>query len=84
MRMESHRFFCLNCGRENTPIFRKVSHQYKRFHRKRLYCPWCKTECNAIECRSEEEVEMFYEAFNAGEFKEEAEASMNFIKFGKV
>ena len=72
-RIESHNFDCFKSGRENIPIFRNVGFQKERFHRKRLYCPFCKEEVNHIECKTYEEVQIFKDAFEREEFKEEAE-----------
>ena len=79
-RIESHNFYCLKCGRENIPIFRNVGFQRERFHRKRLYCPFCKEEVNHIECKTYEEVQIFKDAFERGEFKDEAEESVSYLR----
>ena len=74
--MEHHDFYCLKCGHENIPIFRNVGFQRERFHRKRLYCPFCKEEVNHIECKTYEEVQIFKDAFERGEFVAEAQESL--------
>lgn len=74
-----HRFFCLNCGREGIPISRKESFQKEKFHRKKLYCPWCKTEVNHIECKNSSDIEKFKKDFEEGLYKEEAQKSIDFI-----
>lgn len=79
-KIESHDFYCLKCGRENIPIFRNVGFQRERFHRKRLYCPFCKEEVNHIECKTYEEVQFFKDAFERGEFKDEAEESVSYLR----
>lgn len=79
-KIESHDFYCLRCGRENIPIFRNVGFQRERFHRKRLYCPFCKEEVNHIECKTYEEVQFFKDAFERGEFKDEAEESVSYLR----
>ena len=61
-------------------LMRPRSHQYSKHHRKALYCPWCKLTVNTIECRNDNEVYEFKEAFAAGEYKEELKESLNFIK----
>ena len=75
-----HRFFCLNCGREGIPISRKESFQKEKFHRKKLYCPWCKTEVNHIECKDQEDISNFIINFQEGVYEEEANKSISFIE----
>ena len=53
---KTHRFFCIKCGNEGIPIARKQGHKHERFHRKKLYCPFCKVEINHIECQTDEDV----------------------------
>ena len=72
-----HRFFCIQCGRETIPLQRKVCKMKEKFHRKKLYCPWCKMTLNAIECRNEQEVKEFKELYEKGEFKDEVEESLH-------
>ena len=70
-RIESHDFYCLKCGRENIPIFRNVGFKRERFHRKRLYCPFCKEEVNHLEIRSfDHNKEELLERLKNGEFYE--------------
>ena len=78
--MESHSFYCIRCGHEGIPIFRQQGFQRERFHRKRLYCPFCKEEVNHIECKTYEEVQIFKDAFERGEFKDEAEESVSYLR----
>lgn len=73
---EEHKFFCLNCGRQGIPIRRKKGQQHGAFHRKKLYCPWCKVTINHIECRNDEEVKEFLEHFQKGEYQNEAKESL--------
>lgn len=79
-RMDRHSFYCMNCGKKVYELMRPVSHQYGKHHRKALYCPWCKLTVNTIECRNDNEVYEFKEAFAAGEYKEELKESLDFIK----
>ena len=58
---------------------RRVSHQYGRHHRKKLWCPYCKMEVNQIECKNDADVYDFKVAFEAGEYKEELEECLNYI-----
>lgn len=76
---ELHRFFCIRCGHEGIPLFRKAGHQHQAMHRKKLYCPYCKLTINHIECRTEDEVYDFKLAFAAGEYKQEVENELNEI-----
>lgn len=72
-------FYCLNCGMENMHIYRNNGRLKERGHRKKLYCPWCKTEGNHIECRNELEEQDFLKAFKKGLFAEEAQNSISYI-----
>ena len=75
-KYETHNFFCLKCGKPGVPVMRKIGKQHEAFHRKRLYCPWCKIEINHMEIRNQAEKEIFMEAYNNGEYKQEAEESI--------
>ena len=79
-KFSEHSFYCMRCGRKGLPIARRDSHNYSKHHRKRLWCPWCGMEVNHIECRNDSEVYEFKQAFEAGEYKEEAEESVEYIK----
>ena len=72
---EEHKFYCLLCGRQGIPIRRPTGFQREPMHRKKLYCPWCKTEVNHIEVRNLEEERKFLEDFKNGVYKDEAEES---------
>ena len=74
--MESHSFYCIKCGNRGLDIPRRVSHQYGKFHRKKLYCIYCKQEVNHIECRNPIEIEEFKENFKNGVYKDECEESL--------
>lgn len=78
-KFSEHNFYCMRCGRKGLPIARRDSHNYSKHHRKRLWCPWCGMEVNHIECRNDSEVYEFKQAFEAGEYKEEAEKSIEYI-----
>lgn len=73
---ETHNFFCLQCGKPGVPVMRKIGKQHGAFHRKRLYCPWCKVEINHVEVRNQQEKEIFLEGFTNGEYRTEAEESL--------
>ena len=78
-RYTEHNFYCIRCGKKGSPIARPDSHNYGKHHRKKLWCPWCGMEVNHVECRNDSEVYEFKRAFEAGEYKEEAQESLNFI-----
>lgn len=72
-----HDFYCTNCGKKGIPLARTKSLQHGKFHRKKLYCIYCKETVNMVECRTDEEVYDFKEQFEKGAFKDEAEVSLN-------
>ena len=76
---DQHDFYCINCGEKVFTIPRKVNHKHAKHHRKKLWCPWCGMEVNHVECRNDSEVYEFKRAFEAGEYKEEVQESLNFI-----
>ena len=75
-RVELHDFYCLKCGNKGIGVFRNMGFQRERFHRKRLYCPFCKEEVNHIQWRTSEEVQRLKDAFERGELKDEAEGGL--------
>lgn len=77
---ESRRFFCINCGHEGIPLQRTTDKLKSKFHRKALYCPWCKSTVNHIECRTQSDIDEFKINFENGIYKEEAINSINFIQ----
>ena len=79
-KYEMHDFYCMNGGKKNISLMRKVGRQKERFHRKKLFCPWCKNDVNAIECKTPQDVNEFLDKFNKGEFIEEAKESMEYIQ----
>ena len=83
-KYEMHDFYCINCGRQGIGIARKVGHQHAAMHRKKLWCCFCKAECNHIEIKTYEEKEIFMEAYNNGEFKEEAKESLSACSSGRL
>jgi len=76
MTCETHEFRCLCCGKPTIPILRPTSRQKEKFHRKKLYCPNCRKECNAVEIRNEFERKEFLNDFKQGKFIEEAKESV--------
>jgi hypothetical protein len=77
---ETHDFYCMNCGAKGIPISRRNGRQHEKFHRKVLYCPTCRQTVNHIECRNDQEVEDFKKNFENGVYKDEAEASMAYVR----
>lgn len=71
-----HSFYCIKCGNKGIPLPRKLGHQREKFHRKKMYCIFCKEVVNHIECRTYAEVEQFKIDFGKGVFKDEAEESI--------
>lgn len=77
---ECHDFYCINCGQLALSLPRSGAQQRERFHRKRLYCFHCKKEINCIECKTEKDVFDFKIIFEKGEFKNEAEESLSYVR----
>lgn len=49
----SDRFFCTQCGHETLPVLRLPHQKREKGHLKNLYCPYCRTENNCVEVRSD-------------------------------
>ena len=79
-RRVEHSFYCMKCGRQGIPLARKEGHQHKSFHRKKLYCVFCKEEVNHIECKNFAEVEEFKYNFENGVYADEAEESISYVR----
>ena len=79
-KLEMHTFYCINCGKPGIPIWRKTAKQKERYHRKILYCPNCKLAVNHIEIKTEAEKEQFIQDFQNGNYREEAEAAIEYAK----
>ena len=75
-KTEEHYFCCINCGRTGIPLMRPLSRKREKFHRKKMFCPFCGRTVNHIECSSSIEVEEFKTAFAMDMFKEEAALSI--------
>lgn len=71
---------CLNCGKAAYSLPRKVSHQYKRGHMKKLYCPHCKQEINCVECFDDTDIFNFKIKFENGEYENERKESLDFVR----
>ena len=80
MCYESHDFYCLNSDKKTIPLSRNYGFKHAKGHRKRLYCPWCKQECNAIEITNLDEKEEFERKFAEGAYKDEAKESCAFSR----
>jgi hypothetical protein len=74
----------MNCGKKGIPLMRNKGFQHGKHHRKKLYCPFCKVEVNHVECKTYADVQDFLEAFERGDYKEEAAESMSFIESEKT
>lgn len=79
-----HSFYCLKCGNKGIPIMRRDAKKHTPFHRKKLYCLYCKTEVNHIECTNQLEVAEFKDNFEKGAYIDESEASISFIRSGRM
>lgn len=77
-QLTASRFFCLNCGQEGLPIWRK--RRRESGHLKGLYCIRCRMVINHYEARTQADVDRFRAAFEAGEFREAAEESIEYAK----
>ena len=79
-KCEIHKFYCLRCGRPGIPLARKMGFQREAFHRKKLYCPFCKLEVNHMEIRTYDEEQEFKENFATGVYRDEAESSVAHVR----
>jgi hypothetical protein len=77
-------FYCLQCGKQGIPIPRNRGHQREKFHRKRMYCPFCKEEVNMVECKNPMEVFEFKEDFERGIYNEEAKESLAYVRMSSL
>ena len=68
-----HNFYCIKCGNRGIPLQRRKSLTKEKFHRKKLYCIYCKEEVNHAEVKNDYEVQEFKEAFINGYFLKELE-----------
>lgn len=80
----THSFYCMNCGKKGIDLLRPKGKLREKFHKKVLYCPWCKETVNHVECRTMEDVEIFKENFEKGYYKNEAKESMDFVRNSRV
>lgn len=63
-------FYCPVCGKKAMDLPRPRSLTRQAFHRKKLYCPWCKKTHNCIECKNEVESYRFLEDWRKGKYVE--------------
>ena len=82
--MNTHDFYCMKCGKRGLPIVRPRNNHREKFHRKKLYCIYCKEEVNHVECSNDQEVNKFLQNFKEGVYLDEAEASVSFIRGTRV
>ena len=75
-----HSFYCINCGNKGIPLMRQRGFHHSKMHRKKLYCPTCRQEVNHIECKTMDDVEEFKFNFENGVYKDEAEASICYVR----
>lgn len=75
-----NQFYCMRCGRCVMTLPRARGRQRERFHRKKLWCPWCQKELNCVEVKNYEEEQEFKDLFSLGVFQEEVEESIEICK----
>ena len=73
-RFEMSSFYCPRCGKKAMDLPRPRSLTRQAFHRKKLYCPWCRETYNCIECRNEIERQDFIADWEDGLYEKEAQA----------
>lgn len=81
---EDHDFYCMKCGQKGIPIARNLGHKHASMHKKKLYCIHCKEEVNHIECSNPLEVKEFQKKFRRGEYKDEANASLSYVRSVRI
>ena len=65
-------FYCPACGKKAMDLPRPRSLTRQAFHRKKLYCPWCRATYNCIEVRNEYERQDFISDWEEGVYEAEA------------
>lgn len=75
-----HDFYCINCGKKGISLPRKYGKQHEKFHRKKMYCPYCGMVLNHVECKNDYDAFEFKQMFENGDFEEEALESIEFSK----
>ena len=72
-RFDMSSFYCPKCGKKAMDLPRPRSLTRQAFHRKKLYCPWCRETYNCIACRNEIERQVFIPNWEDGVYEEEAQ-----------
>ena len=75
-----HHFYCSKCGNRGIDLQRKTCKDKGKFHKKKLWCIYCKDEINHIECRNEAEIIKFKQDFKEGVYNDEAENSLSHVR----
>lgn len=78
--MKYNDFYCLNCGNRSMTLPRTRGFLHEKGHRKKLWCCQCGKYLNHIEVNNDEEAFEFKEAFERGDFMEEAAESIEHCK----
>ena len=78
--MELHDFYCIGCGNKGIALQRKTGFKHSSHHRKKLYCIYCKSEVNHIECQTYEDVENFKNNYKNGVYDIERQESFHYVR----
>lgn len=73
-RFDMSSFYCPKCGKKAMDLPRPRSLTRQAFHRKKLYCPWCRETYNCIEVRNEIERQDFIADWEDGVYEAEIQA----------
>ena len=63
-------FYCTKCGQRGISIPRRRGREREAMHLKSLWCPFCKGDYNHVECRNDQEIKIFKEKYEAGEYND--------------
>ena len=66
-------FYCPHCGEKIMDLPRQKAKLKERFHRKKLYCPFCKGTYNSVECRNDLDAYEFTEDFLNGKYENDCQ-----------
>ena len=72
------KFYCIQCGKEGMPIFRRGNQRREKGHLKKLYCLNCQKEVNHAEIANGYTYEDFLKEFNEGNFDENGNRTVPF------
>jgi hypothetical protein len=78
--LETHDFYCIQCGKRGIPVVRNKGQQRDKHHLKKLFCLTCQMEINHVECKNYAEVIEFKEKFEKGEFIDAAQESISYVR----